>query len=261
MAIPLLAPVAPISDSRARAAIKRMLRRSGLGDAARAWRRSLRQAGRHAVRVDETLVQSYLAGHPVRRLHIGCGPHLLDGWLNADYEPKARSVLCLDATQRFPLPSDSFDTVFSEHMIEHVPHAGGAAMLSEVFRVLRPGGRVRITTPDFAFLVRLYAASAEPSSLQRAYIDWACATFVPNAPQADALFVVNNYVRDWGHQFIYDERCLRAALIRAGFVDVESRRLNESSDPALQGLENLDRMPEGFLALESLTLEARKPAA
>lgn len=261
MAIPLLAPVAPIPDSRARAAIKRMLRRSGLGDAARAWRRSLRQAGRHAVRVDETLVQTYLAGHPVRRLHIGCGPHLLDGWLNADYEPKARSVLCLDATQRFPLPSDSFDTVFSEHMIEHVPHAGGAAMLSEVFRVLRPGGRVRITTPDFAFLVRLYAASAEPSSLQRAYIDWACATFVPNAPQADALFVVNNYVRDWGHQFIYDERCLRAALISAGFVDVEARRLNESSDPALQGVENLDRMPEGFLALESLTLEARKPAA
>ena len=114
-------------------------------DAARAWRRSLRQAGRHAGHVDETLVLTYLAGHPVRRLHIGCGPHLLDGWLNADYEPRARSVLCLDATCRFPLPSNSFDTVFSEHMIEHVPHAGGAVMLSEIFRVLRPGGRVRIT--------------------------------------------------------------------------------------------------------------------
>lgn len=259
MAIPLLAPTAPLAESTARAAVKRMLRRSGLGDAARAWRRSLRQVGRHAVRMDEALVSAYLAAHPVRRLHIGCGPHLLPGWLNADYEPRERSVLCLDATRTFPLPSDTFETVFSEHMIEHVPHAGGAVMLDEVFRVLRPGGRVRITTPDFAFLVGLYTHSTEPTPLQQAYTEWACATFVPNAPRANALAVVNNYVRDWGHQFIYDEPCLREALGRAGFVDIDARGLNDSVDPALQHLENVDRMPEGFLALESLTLEARKP--
>ena len=259
MAVSLQAPLAQPADSPARAAVKRMLRRSGLGDAARAWRRSLRHAGRQAGRVDEGLVASYLAQHLVRRLHIGCGPHLLDGWLNADFEPRARSVLCLDATRRFPLPSDTFDTVFSEHMIEHVPHAGGAVMLREAHRVLRPGGRVRITTPDLAFLLSLYTRSADPSPLQRAYTEWACATYVPDAPQADALFVINNYVRNWGHQFIYDERCLRAALARAGFVEIETRALNESDDPVLQGLENIDRMPAGFLALESLTLEARKP--
>jgi len=73
--------------------------------------------------------------------------------------------------------------------------------------------------------------------------------------------VINNYVRDWGHQFIYDDRTLRFALEGAGFAQLERRLLNDSSDPTLRGLENTERMPEGFLQLESLTLEAVKPMA
>jgi hypothetical protein len=31
-----------------------------------------------------------------------------------------------------------------------------------------------------------------------------------------ATFVINNFVRDWGHQFIYDEPALSAALRESG---------------------------------------------
>lgn len=245
--------------SRTRVAVKSWLQAAGLDEAARACRRALSHAGRQAGGIDRHLLTDYLAAEPRPRLHIGCGTHTLDGWLNADHEPHARSVLCLDATRPFPLPSNRFDAVFSEHMIEHVPQPGGAAMLRECRRVLKPGGRVRITTPDLAFVLDLY--NPMPTPLQQDYLRWSAAVFVRGAPVADPVFVINNFVRAWGHQFIYDERTLRQAMAAAGFVGIERRPLHESDEPLLCGLENLGRMPEGFLALESFTLEGVKPVA
>ena len=62
----------------------------------------------------------------------------------------------LDATQTFPLPDCSFDYIFSEHMIEHVTYQNGKRMILECYRVLKPGGLLRISTPDLSFLVDLY---------------------------------------------------------------------------------------------------------
>jgi hypothetical protein len=67
-------------------------------------------------------------------------------------------------------------------------------------------------------------------------------------------------VRDWGHQFIYDEKILRSMLESVGFCDVVRSSLGESDDEEFRGLENEGRMPEGFLALETIVLEATRPA-
>jgi 2-polyprenyl-3-methyl-5-hydroxy-6-metoxy-1,4-benzoquinol methylase len=51
-----------------------------------------------------------------------------------------------------PLPyaSDRFDLVVSMDVIEHVPEPGLVPWLSEVFRVLKPGGLAFLTTPNYA---------------------------------------------------------------------------------------------------------------
>jgi hypothetical protein len=71
-------------------------------------------------------------------------------------------------------------------------------------------------------------------------------------------FVINYFVRQWGHRFIYDEKVLHASLQAAGFVDVVRCQFNQSAEPVLAHLENVAREPDGFLALESLSLEASK---
>src|SRR5215216_3456181 len=97
---------------------------------------------------------------PSRKLHLGCGKHSLAGWLNTDMnECPASSIIKLDATKPFPFEPGSFAYVFSEHMIEHIPFKDGTSMLKECFRVLQPGGKIRIATPDFRFLVNLYVGS------------------------------------------------------------------------------------------------------
>jgi predicted SAM-dependent methyltransferase len=149
-----------------------------------------------------------------------------------------------------------FDYIFSEHMIEHISYSNGFAMLSECHRVLKNNGKIRISTPDLQFMINLYRDNK--SELQIEYIKWAADRFIKSAPYPDDTFVINNFFRDWGHLFIYDEKTLRSSLERAGFTDIVRCELNESKDEALQNLENEKRMPRGFLKLESFTLEGTK---
>jgi predicted SAM-dependent methyltransferase len=206
---------------------------------------------------DRFTVSRYLATHAVRKLQVGVGYNPHDGWLNGDIEPIAQRAIYLDARRRVPLPDRSFDYVFSEHMIEHIDYASGRTMLEECFRILKPGGRIRICTPDLAKILHLLSPDRSP--IESDYIEWATREHVPASDRADAVFVVNNYVRDWGHQFIYDTDVLTRTLTQAGFIDVVPHALGESGDAHLRGLENVGRMPPGFLDIESMVLEAAKP--
>lgn len=191
-------------------------------------------------------------------LHIGCGDNVLPGWLNTEYEERPpRRGIFLDATKSFPLPDESFDLIFSEHMIEHVPADSGAIMLRECHRVLRPGGRIRISTPRLEFLAELIL---RPGDEHRHYADFHYSVLAQPGSVRSPAGIVNDYHRLWGHQFVYDRESFRQALAEAGFVEIQELRLNESSCPQLRDLENDCRMPPGLLALTTMCFEARKPA-
>src|SRR5687767_1281080 len=101
---------------------KRFLRTSILDPLTQPWLRLTSQS----------LRKEYLSRPGRAKLHIGAGLSLLTGWLNTDLTARP-GVSYLDATARFPFPSDSFDFIYSEHMIEHVSYADGQRMLRECF--------------------------------------------------------------------------------------------------------------------------------
>jgi predicted SAM-dependent methyltransferase len=241
--------------------LRALLASVGLLNAARALENDQRQLRfrlrRRLSGADRRMASTYLREATTPKLQIGCGANVLPGWLNTDRYPDAKAVMHLDATQRFPLPDDAFERVFSEHMIEHVPFADAVAMLRECRRVMRKGGRIRIATPDLAFLIDL--CRRDPSQLQRRYLEWSTQTFISGAPYADPTFVVNNFMRAWGHAFIHDERSLRSAFEQAGFTQIVRCDVGTSADPAFRNLENESRMPAGFLRLETMVLEGAKP--
>lgn len=198
----------------------------------------------------------YLNSHPVAKIQLGCGGNLLPGWLNTDgqcdgwFHPDG---VKLDATQPFPIPDNSFDYVFSEHMIEHLTYWQGQNMLSESFRIMKPGARIRISCPDFQFLIDMYT---NPAQIHRDYVEQ---TKTEWAPFADPIFTFNNYVRDWGHKFIYNKKIMQLSMAAAGFENITEHAISQSTDPVLQNLEIASRMPDGFLQLETMTFEAVKP--
>jgi predicted SAM-dependent methyltransferase len=204
-------------------------------------------------------IEEYLRSHTVCRLQLGTGSNPYEGWLNTDVADYKRSgdVVYLDARKRFPLPDATFDAVFSEHMIEHLTYEEGLHCLRESYRILRPGGRVRIATPSARKLARLY--DEELSDLQRRYLRWSADVFVGHADMKLPGFILNNMFHNFGHRFVYDDETLRHALEIAGFREVTEWPVGESGDPALTNLERHMRSVAEFNAYETLVLEARRP--
>jgi predicted SAM-dependent methyltransferase len=225
-------------------------------DAAHRLSERVRRAQRLARRSRQ--IDAYLGSHSDRKLQLGTGDNHLDGWLNTDIHDFAGrgDVVYLDLRRAFPFPDDSFDLVFSEHVIEHVDYADGLHSLRESYRVLRPGGRIRIATPSLERVLGLYEANL--SDVQRRYLRWARESFVSDADVDLPGFVVNNFVRAWGHQFVYDAQTLRYALERAEFVDVEEHAVGESGDERLRGIEHHMAEAAEFNEYETIVLEARK---
>lgn len=195
-------------------------------------------------------IERYLREHEERKLQLGAADKPLRGWLNTDLHDYGRSDLVfLDARKAFPLPDASFDVVYSEHMLEHLTYTDGQHCLRECFRVLRPGGTIRIATPSLERLAGLY----EAGELQERYVRWAAATLEPELKAPLPGAVVNNFFRSWGHEFIYDHDTLHHALTEAGFIEIEKRPIGE--------LERHLAEEPAFNAYETFVLEARRPPA
>jgi predicted SAM-dependent methyltransferase len=218
-----------------------------------ALRTNLKSALRVVTQENARMAAEYLRAPGTKKLQIGGGSRRLPGWLNSDLYPSS-GVLELDATRPLPFADAAFDFVYSEHMIEHVRFEDGLRMLTEVHRVLKPGGAARVATPDLDFLAALCAPDLTP--VQRGYVEWSVREFVPRAPEPRPAFVVNNFVRAWGHQFIYDAGSLELSMRSAGFGRVVRRRMMESDFEELSNLENVGRLPPGYVELETLICEA-----
>lgn len=202
-------------------------------------------------------IQNYFSSSSeAKTLHLGCGPYPILGWLNLDYVEHTKGVVFCDLTKKLPIPDESLDAVFSEHFIEHISFQDGSRLLTECFRCLKPGGVLRIVTPDLSFLWRLYA---EPDLvLHQRYREYT-ATRWQECAGAGSAFVVNHFFHAWGHRFLYDWPTLERALIDAGFADVIRGLPEESSNPLFRGVDRHHlAISSEFNELESLAVEARR---
>ena len=188
----------------------------------------------------------------MNKLHLGCGITVLHGWINTDLYPQSNDIIYLDVTDPpYPVIDEDIDYIFQEHLIEHLTYEQGSVMLNECYRIMKPNGKIRISTPDLQFLIDLYS---QESKLHKEYINWAS----KDLPYNTNTFVINNYVRAWGHKFIYDKKTLHLLLKNTGFIDITEHKLNESNDKEFRNLENESKYPPNFLQLETFTLEAKK---
>lgn len=181
------------------------------------------------------IIKNYFKHQKSMKLQLGCGHNFLSGWLNSDLNPVTAKILRLDCSKKFPFSHETFDYIFSEHHIEHLSYNDGKNMLCECLRILKPGGRIRIATPDLAPLLGLYTSNK--SSDQQQYIHWITDNFLAEGTEYSDCQVINNAFRNWEHQFLYDQKTLTNILEKSGFTQIINFLPGQSADPNLANLE------------------------
>jgi predicted SAM-dependent methyltransferase len=180
------------------------------------------------------------------KLHLGCGTVYKDGWINTDNNSDGnieKLDFSYDLSRGIPLPDNSVDYIYNEHLIEHLTREDGAVFLTECLRTLRTGGVLRLSTPDLDAAIREYQDPAlfneyKPIRDKYGYGDFSpCQTF-------------NINLRAWGHQFLYNKSEMNALLsdIGIGNDKIAFCNTNESNDPNLRNLET--RFDTGFIIVE-----------
>lgn len=212
---------------------------------------------------DSPDIPAYLKREKPVLLHLGCGTNLLEGWLNTDKEPTYGAAL-LDVTQRFPLPNDSVDCIYAEHLLEMFPAVDVVAILEECLRVLKRGGMIRLVVYSNENIEHLRgdALSAE----QEQYMLWNLQhdskgrnniRTIPISARRSLVF--SNFYQKFGKLHLYDKDFLEATLLRMGFDDFKTCNISESRHPHLQGVESHKAYtPLEVYRFESLIVEARK---
>lgn len=207
--------------------------------------------------------KKYLKNTEIKKLQIGCGYNLLDGWLNTDLTYKKGEIGFLDASKTFPFENDSFDYIYSEHIFEHLNFKQELNMLTECFRILKPKGVMRLATPNMQFLFDLYLNPND--DINKEYIDWSLENFLPKIKtvlehtKGIEIYVINNFFRDWDHQIIHTEKSLFELLKTSGYKKIKRCETGQSEISLLQNLENHENIVgERFNKLETLIMEAQK---
>lgn len=203
----------------------------------------------HVVR--RLAVRRYLAASDAPRLQIGAGSSKLPGWLDSDL---IAGRVYVDLTRRLPLSDASFAYVFGEHVVEHLTERQGLELFAELHRILLPGGVLRLTTPDLRKIIAIYEDRNEVVSRE------AYARFLDDMTgkrHERACQIINDYLRLWGHQYVYDEEDLKAKLLAVGFASVARCEPGESSHETLRGIERHGGQ-EWINRAEAMCLEATR---
>jgi predicted SAM-dependent methyltransferase len=160
--------------------------------------------------------------HPdgIRRVQVGCGPHnLLPDWWNVDIRMFRGVDQVLDATE--PWPWGDLEFVYGEHFLEHLELDKALDFLCHAGNALRPGGILRLTTPNLEWVIHSHFTPGPVDQPTRVH---------------DTLRF-NRAFYGWGHRFLYTREMLVHVLTAIGFEPPAFFGYGESDMEELRDLE------------------------
>lgn len=176
-------------------------------------------------------------------LDVGCGPYPnICDFVNLDYEWRPGVDVCWDIVKKpYPFLDNSFKGIYTEHCLEHIGLEHLRNNLMEFYRMLKPGGILRIIVPDGELYCRLYIDQLNGSTSELPY----------QQQYITPMARINGLFRNHGHLFIHDFQTLKILLENTGFVQVNKCKFRE-------GFDNILLKDSEYRRAESLFVEAVK---
>lgn len=152
----------------------------------------------------------------LRKVQFGCGHHHIQGWENHDTD--------INIERPLPFTNTSIHYIFAEHVLEHIPHQEGYRFLEECYRILKPGGVIRIVVPSVEALSERFTP---------AYGDFIRRNGWGDGSLKSALAAI---VFLHGHRAVWTAGSLLAILSSFGFV-CEVSKADHSRHVLLDGID------------------------
>jgi predicted SAM-dependent methyltransferase len=156
------------------------------------------------------------------RLHLGCGPRLLEGWANLDaaINPAIITAKLPRGLRRFKDVSAQF--IYTSHFLEHIDYPNEATeFVRQCYRILRRGGVLRIVVPSIEKIIAAYTNDDKDFFEIQATLhpDW-CTTKLEHLMYA--------LQQDGRHRYGYDFETMKKLLIMGGFTQIVQSDFNSS---------------------------------
>lgn len=135
------------------------------------------------------------------KLHLGCGDCHLEGWINVDrrYQPGVDRVDNIGLLTR--LGPDSVDAIYCCHALDHFSRHEYPRVLARWFILLKPGGILQLSMPDFRAIAEHYESYGNLEAL------------------TGALYAAQDYEDNVRH-FIWDRDLATKVLRTVGFEEI-----------------------------------------
>jgi SAM-dependent methyltransferase len=201
--------------------------------------------GKFSTRFRESLLKGETG--PIR-LHLGGDGERPPGWMTLHAEAENEPDILHDVRTGLPFIDGSVAAIYLAHVLQTLSLTDGLRFLADAFRVLEPGGQVRIAVPDLELFTRAYV-KRDVRFFER---DYASEGGPWNGSVTEGFLAA---LYGWGHCCAYDYELLEAILRRSGFAGVRRSRLGESQHAAFRDA-GLDTRPR-----QSLFVEAVRPSS
>jgi predicted SAM-dependent methyltransferase len=137
-------------------------------------------------------------------VHLGCGPVNHPLFVNVDTVP-AWHLHYIHMVDRLPMFRDeSVDLVYSSHCLEHIPFGQTRRVLMEWRRILKPGGLLYLSVPNFDVIVRYYQEHGKKIEAMQGF-----------------LLGGQEYPSNF-HYALFNETSLREHLSAVGFREIQN---------------------------------------
>ena len=169
------------------------------------------------------------------KLDLGSGPKKgKNGWTTVDMGSSLIPPdISWDLRRGIPLKNNSVQSIYSSHLLEHIPYNQLVIFLKECRRVMKTDGEFTVCVPNF----RLYAdAYMKKVNFIPRENWWRPGSVDTNSSMDQINYMV--YMKD-EHKYMFDEENLVNTLYQAGFSNVNLRDFDPSLDMQERDFESI----------------------
>ncbi|HTK18631.1 MAG TPA: methyltransferase domain-containing protein [Mucilaginibacter sp.] len=171
-------------------------------------------------------------------LNLGCGSHFNKLWVNIDFSKTGEGVIAHNLLNGIPFDDNMFEVVYHSHVLEHFPKDKAIDFILECYRVLKPGGIIRIAVPDLEQIVKNYSRLLDLGKTQpenerlRVDYDWIMIEMydqmVRNISGGEMLKYIAKQKLD-NEDFVYERIGHEGQMIREGVINSINRQAIKAS--------------------------------